>query len=91
MEEEISVLEEVKKNLKSKKLVFGTETTIKNMKLGKVSKVFVSTNAPAGIKQDLDHYAKLAGVQIISAGMQNNELGIYCKKSHLVSVIGLLK
>jgi ribosomal protein L30E len=91
MEEEITVLDEVKKNLKSKKLVYGTETTLKGLKLGKISKVFVSSNAPASVKEDLDRYAGLAGAAVLSVGIPNGELGIFCKKSHLVSVIGLLK
>ena len=91
MEEEISVLDEVKKNLKSKKLIFGTERAIKGLKQGTISKVFVSSNTPDSVKEDLERFAGLAGALVIPVGIPNGELGVFCKKSHLVSVIGLLK
>ncbi|MFH2021474.1 MAG: ribosomal L7Ae/L30e/S12e/Gadd45 family protein [archaeon] len=91
MEEEIGVLSEVKKNLKTKKLVYGSETTMKALKASKLSKVFIATNAPKNVADDLAHYQKLTGVQVVDAGMRNDELGVYCKKTFRVSIIGLLK
>ena len=42
-------LVEIKKNLKSKKLIIGSNKAIKNLKLGKIKKVFLSSNCAENI------------------------------------------
>ena len=83
-------LEEIKKYLKTKKLVIGTDSTIKNLKLRKLSRVFISSNAPAEVVRDIEHYAWLAGVQAVMLEVPNDELEGQCKRPYSISVIGLL-
>lgn len=85
------ITNEIKKNLEGKKLVIGTETTIKSMRRGKLSKVYLTSNAPDSVKEDINRYAKLAGVMVVDLDLSNEELGVVCKKPFAISVIGLSK
>ena len=43
-----------------KKLVIGTEIVIKKLKAGKISKVFLTTNCPNEVKEDIERYSAIA-------------------------------
>ena len=93
-EEKVAVapaLEEIKKNLKTKGLVFGRERVGKLMSKGLLLKVFMASNVQSDLENDLAYYAKIGGVTLSKVGIPNDELGIYCKKPYSISVIGLLK
>jgi len=82
---------EFKKVLKSKNLLVGTERTIKELKLKKLEKVFVSANATEKTRADINHYAKLTKTEVMNLKYTNEQLGELCKKPFSVSVLGLLK
>ena len=84
-------LVEIKKLLKTKKLVIGTEITIKRLKAGKLAQVFVSSNCPDKIKKDIEYYSKLGGTNVVKLKISNDELGIVCKKPFSISVLGVIK
>jgi ribosomal protein L30E len=87
----IDVIAEIKKGMKGKKLVIGVNRTIKNLKLGKLEKVLISSNCPAQIKLDVKTYGKLADCSVQELSISNEELGIICKKQFSVSVLGIPK
>ena len=82
---------EIKKMLKKGGFIIGTEKTIKRMKLGKVEKVFVSSNCPAKVEKDISHYAQLSGTEFHKVEYPNDELGVICKKPFSISVLAFLK
>ena len=82
---------EIKKLIKAKKLVIGTDKTIKNLKLGKVEKVLISSNCPESVINDLERYAQLSKFEIIKLDYPNDELGVICKKLFSISVLSILK
>ena len=82
---------DIKKNLKTKKLVVGTKQTLKNLKLGKLEKVFVTANCPESVKKDVAHYSSLSGCEVQSLDIPNEELGTICKKQFAISVLGLVR
>ncbi len=84
-------LTEIRKNTESKKLVYGTEQTIKNLKLGKVGKIFLSANCPEEVKKSIKYYAELSETPVSQLSIDNTELGTICKKPFSISVLGLLK
>ena len=81
---------EIKKLFKEDKLVLGSTATFKKIKLGKISKVFVSKNCPEQVKKDLDYYANIGNIEIVNVAMTNEEIGVLCKKPFFISVIGVL-
>ncbi len=90
MAEQVPV-SELKKILKGEKVVIGTQRTLKELKRGSVERVFVTSNCPAAVEQDIDHYTRLSGAEKIKISLPNEELGIICKKPFSISVVSLLK
>ena len=84
-------LAEIKKHISDKRLVLGTKATIRNMKLGKVQKVFLTSNCPDSVRNDVEHYSSVSSCKIENLTIPNEELGVICKKQFSVSIAGLLK
>lgn len=84
-------IEEIKKLLKTKKLVIGTERTIKNIRLGKTDTVYLSANCPEKVEENINYYKKISDFKVIKLEQPNDELGAVCKKPFLISVLSVLK
>ncbi|NQU98619.1 ribosomal L7Ae/L30e/S12e/Gadd45 family protein [Candidatus Woesearchaeota archaeon] len=82
---------EIKKLLGNEKLVIGTDRVLKNLKLGKIEKVFLSSNCNSGTVADVKQYASFEEVTVEELDMPNDELGVFCKKPFSVSIIGILR
>ncbi len=82
---------DLRKDLKTKKPILGSERTIKELKTGNLNKIYLSSNCKESTKKDILHYAKLADVQVIELGETNEDLGIICKKPFNISVISFLE
>jgi len=80
-------LDILKKALKEKEIVFGVDRTIKKLKRGKCEKVFLSSNCPEDLKEDVDYYSKLTKTEVVSLNQPNDELGMMCKKPFSISVL----
>jgi large subunit ribosomal protein L30e len=84
-------IDDIKKLLKSKNLILGTERTLKNLRIGKLSKVYCSSNCPGQLKADLKYYGELSNTPIIELEQTNEEIGILCKKPFFISVLSVAK
>ena len=82
---------EIKKLLGSEKLVIGTDEVLKNLRNGKVQKVFLSSNCNTSTKDDVKHFADFSDAEVIELEIPNDELGTICKKPFSVSILALLK
>jgi len=82
---------EIKKMLKTGSVILGTEKTMKNLKLGKVQKVLISSNCPASVENSLNYYAGLTGAELHKLEFPNDELSVICKKPFSISVLAFLK
>ena len=82
---------EIKKLLKAKSLVIGTENTLKNLKLGRIDRVILSSNCPDKVAEDLGYYAGLSKAETVRVPYPNEELGVICKKPFSISVLSILK
>lgn len=91
MKDKTETLNELKKLLTSKRLIFGKERTIKNLKQGKLEKIYICSNCAADVVQTIGIYAKQADVKLEMLEISNVELGEICRKPFIISVIGLLK
>lgn len=78
---------ELKDVLKGKNVVFGTNETVKGLKLGKVKKVLLASNCPQSVKETIAHYAKLANAVVIELDVPDKEIGLLSKKPFGVSVL----
>lgn len=84
-------IDEIRKLLKTKKLIIGTEKTLKNIKLGKVAVVFLSSNCPSKVLEYIEHYKGIGGFKVVKLKYPNDELGAVCKKPFFISVLSVLK
>jgi large subunit ribosomal protein L30e len=84
-------IEEIKKLLKTKKIIFGSDVTMKELKRGGIAKIFLAGNTAKPISDDVEYYSGLAGAAVVKLDYPNSELGALCKKPFPVSVIGIRK
>ncbi|MEE9525600.1 MAG: ribosomal L7Ae/L30e/S12e/Gadd45 family protein [Candidatus Woesearchaeota archaeon] len=82
-------IDDVKKVIKEGKAVIGTKEVLKKLKLGKISKVFVTINCPADVKKSVKYYAELAKAEVVQLKQPNDELGTVCKKPFSISLLGV--
>jgi len=80
-------LASLKKALKEKKVILGTERALKLMKNGKVTEVFVSSNCPKEIREQIEYYSGILGCKVNELDIPNTEMGAVCKKPFSVNVI----
>ncbi|MFC1755735.1 ribosomal L7Ae/L30e/S12e/Gadd45 family protein, partial [Thermoproteota archaeon] len=80
-------MEDIKKLVKDKKVFMGKDQTLKNLKLGNVSKVFLASNCPDETRDAVERYTKNSGVDIEKLDIPNDELGIICRKHFFISVM----
>ena len=82
---------DIKKMIKAGNIVIGTERALKSLKLGKIQKIFLSSNCPVKVEKDITYYAGMVGAEAIKLEYPNDELGTICKKPFSISVLALLK
>ena len=85
------LIAEIKKNLKTKKLLMGARTTLKEMKQDNLAKVLLASNCPKEMQDDVEYYAKMLDFEVIKLDVANDELGVICKRQHTITVLGLVK
>jgi large subunit ribosomal protein L30e len=84
-------INDIKKALDAKKVVIGSEETIKKIKLGKISKVYISSNCPENTKRDIERSSKIGKIDFVVLVKNNEEIGVVCKKPFSISVLSILK
>jgi len=82
---------ELRKLLAEKRLAIGTARVLKLVRQDKLAKVYLSSNCPAAVKDDLNRYCGQNGIECQDVGVPNEELGVWCKKPFAISAIGVLK
>jgi ribosomal protein L30E len=85
------VIAEIKKEIKEGNLVIGADKTLKGLRTGQFSKIYLAANCPDVLKKDIEQYASMADVEVVDTGIQNDELGDICKKPFSIAVMGLTK
>ena len=84
-------LAELRKHVESKKLLVGSDRTMKELKKGNLKEVFLASNVSKTMKEDVEHHAKMFGTKVSKLDITNDEMGVVVKKPFAVSVVSLLK
>ena len=79
-------LDNLKKAIKEKKLIIGTEETIKSLKKGEVKEVFVAKNCPGILRRKVKNYGEITGAIITELEETNEEIGSICKKPFSINL-----
>ncbi len=83
------VLDELKTSIKNGTIVVGTDTVLKGIRDKSLKKVFLSSNVPTDIREDVEKYSGLSGIPVEQLDMDNEELGTFCRRKYHISVLGL--
>ncbi len=81
-------LTDFKNLLAAKKLVFGKEETVKKLRQGKITKVYLSSNCDQMTKRDFHNLCFLNNTPCVDLTQTNEEIGVICKKPYTISVVG---
>ena len=81
-------MEDLKKALQDNKVIIGKDRVLKKLRIGKLEKVYLSSNCPEVLKEDINHLAKIHKIKVIETGKDNEQLGTFCKKTFSISVLG---
>lgn len=73
--------------LKNQKLTFGTNATLRQLKLGKVKVVFLAKDCQESTKKSVMYYSTLAKIDVIQMEQGEKEIAQLCKKNFPVSVL----
>jgi large subunit ribosomal protein L30e len=84
------IVAELKKLMASEKLVLGSERTIKMLRDGKISKVYLSSNCDKGKKEAVMYLCKLDNVPVEQLDKSSEDVGVICRKPFSISIIGVL-
>ena len=84
-------LVQLKTRLQEGKVVIGTAQVHKRLQAGKLTCVYLSSNCPKAIKETILHLVNIEKVLIEELKLNNEELGVFCKKNFFVSVLGITK
>jgi large subunit ribosomal protein L30e len=87
----MDVTEDIRKAMTSGKAIVGSKQVIEHVKKGTLEKAFLASNIEPGLKDDLVHYAKISGVELVMTEIPRDEFGTLCKKPFPISVLGLAK
>tara|TARA_Y100000310_G_C20559200_1_gene752172 strand:+ start:258 stop:512 length:255 start_codon:yes stop_codon:yes gene_type:complete len=83
-------MKELKEAVKEGKgLILGTSKTLKKLKMNEIKRVYVSSNCPKNVLDDIEHYTKIHNIPLVKLKENNEELGVICKKPFFVSVLSL--
>ncbi len=81
----------IQKALAQNKALLGTKQTLKQIKAGTISQVYLSTNVPSAVSDDVMHYAELTKTPVEKLSMDNEELSVICKKPFRISIVSIHK
>tara|TARA_Y100000310_G_C20022229_1_gene507922 strand:- start:127 stop:417 length:291 start_codon:yes stop_codon:yes gene_type:complete len=82
-------LSELKEMIQKGKATIGIDRVMKELRIGHLSKIFLAKNCRQDLREDVKHYASLSSIPVVELSLDNEELGVFCKKNFFVSVIGL--
>lgn len=78
---------EIQQLVATKKAFIGTKLTLKNLKLAKAKKVYLTSNCPDSTKRGIMHYCSIGKVPYEELQLSSEELGVLCKKPFSISVL----
>jgi len=79
-------LDNLKKAIKEKKLIIGTERTVSALKRGEVKEVFISKNCPELLRKQVKTYAEISNIVVSELKKSNEEIGTICKKPFSINL-----
>ncbi len=80
-------MKDLKAKLQDGKTIIGKDRVLKHLREKSLAKVFLASNCPKAIKEDVVNFAQLVKVPVIELTLNNEELGMFCKKNFFITVL----
>lgn len=80
-------MKDLKAKLQDKKVIVGKERVLKHLREKSLAKVFLASNCPKDLKEDIATLAKLVKVPVVELTLNNEEFGLFCKKNFFIAVL----
>lgn len=77
------------RELDAEKRILGTNQTLRLLREDALEEVFLASNAPAEVKEDVERYAELNGTDVVQLDVANDELGVAMRKPFNIAVVGV--
>ncbi len=75
--------------VKTGKILFGSNVTIKSAMSGKVRLIIVASNCPKDKREKIEYYCKLSNIPLISYPGSSLDLGSACGKPFMVAALAI--
>jgi large subunit ribosomal protein L30e len=82
---------EIKKAIKEKRLLIGSNSVIKAAKKGRIEGLIYASNTPPGALRDIHHYANTSKIKAQEFPGSSLQLGELCGKPFSILLIGIRK
>jgi len=83
----IDVNKAIAVTVKTGKVLFGGNNTIKAARVGKAKLIIMATNCPQSIRDDIEYYCKLSNIPTIVYNGTSIDLGVACGKPFMISAL----
>ena len=80
-------VEKLRKVLKEEKVIFGNDRCLKELRSGNLKGIFIAKNCPKETKNDLLRWAEINKIKITELDVNNDEVGMICKKPFSITVV----
>jgi len=85
----INIERELKTAIRTGKVILGSKSTIKTLKLGKSKMIIIASNCPIEIREDIEYYCKLSSTPYYIYPGNSWELGALCGKPFMVAAFSI--
>lgn len=85
------IKEDIREAMKKKRIVIGTRSVLKGLKMGEFNLVVYASNIPEKFKGDLEYYARISGIEVKGFKEDSAKLGELCGKLFLILTVGIKK
>ena len=75
--------------VKTGKVLFGANSTIRNVMMGKVRLAVIASNCPDDIRKKIEKACRLSNIPLMVSRRNNVELGRICGKPFSISVLAI--
>jgi len=86
----IDISRELQVAINTGKVIIGFKETKKALLTGAPKLVIIAANAPRWAKDDIEYYAKLAGVPVFTFPGSSIELGTAAKRPHKIMALAII-
>lgn len=83
--------DQLRKLIEEKKVTIGTDATIRALKAGNLKKLVIAKNAAAQTRDVVERSSAITKIEVESLDVDNDVLGVMCKKPFAISLLGVKK